>query len=352
MSVVSTIEWTDATWNVIRGCSRVSQGCVNCYAERIAGRFSGPGQPFAGVATRDPYRWNNKIEFVEAKLHEPMKWLKPRRIFMNSMSDPFHKLVRRRDRARMFAVVALTPHHTWQVLTKRPDELADWVLSEPWDEVAAEIGPIAKVFYGEKGRFDKAEGAIARAIHDATRTPWPNVWWGFSAENQETFDERWAQMSRLCSTGLNLWCSAEPLLGRIVIPIDALRNNETDRKRPRLHCVVAGGESGHAARHCDPEWVRALQLACYLYGVRFFFKQWGAWFPSSHTDDPIARLAEWGKRPTIYLEGEVLLKNWSPTDHGMDDRARLDGRIYDQGPFEDDGLWKDIVKRPIQQPLV
>src|SRR3990167_8098022 len=130
MGVKSSIEWTDATWNPIRGCSRVSEGCRNCYAERMAARFSDRGMPHHGLAVRHPIsssirgnvtepRWTGEVRFIEEHLEDPIYWKKPRRIFVNSMSDLFHEKVKDEWIDRIFAVMALAPQHTFQVLTKR-----------------------------------------------------------------------------------------------------------------------------------------------------------------------------------------------------------------------------------------
>ncbi|GGA80852.1 hypothetical protein GCM10011507_35100 [Edaphobacter acidisoli] len=131
MGTKTGISWTDATWNPIRGCSRVSEGCRHCYAERAAYRFSGPGQPYEGLVQigadgkRRP-QWNGQVRFVEEHLLDPLKWTRPRRIFVNSMSDLFHENVTDDMRDKIFAVMALCPQHTFQVLTKRPERMLKW----------------------------------------------------------------------------------------------------------------------------------------------------------------------------------------------------------------------------------
>ena len=139
MSQKSKIEWTDATWNPVRGCSRVSEGCRNCYAERIAARFNGfqfdgmaadsvRFQPFSGFAemTKAGPRWTGKVELIESALDAPLHWKKPRRIFVNSISDLFHESLPDEAIDRVFAVMALCPQHTFQVLTKRPERMLWW----------------------------------------------------------------------------------------------------------------------------------------------------------------------------------------------------------------------------------
>lgn len=128
MSDKSKIEWTDATWNPVRGCSRVSEGCRNCYAERMAGRFSGPGLWAEGLAENTPAgpRWTGRVELVPDKLDQPLRWKTPRRVFVNSMSDLFHENLPNEAIAAVFGVMAACPQHTFQVLTKRPERMREW----------------------------------------------------------------------------------------------------------------------------------------------------------------------------------------------------------------------------------
>ncbi|MBY6277267.1 DUF5131 family protein [Symbiobacterium thermophilum] len=127
------IEWTDATWNPIRGCSRVSEGCRNCYAERMAARFSGPGRPYEDLVRRTPHgpRWTGEVRLVEELLDAPLHWRRPRRIFVNSMSDLFHEAVPDEWIDKVFAVMALAEHHTFQVLTKRPERMLRYLTDLP-----------------------------------------------------------------------------------------------------------------------------------------------------------------------------------------------------------------------------
>src|SRR5262245_62147468 len=118
------IEWTDATWNPLRGCSKISPGCQHCYAIREAVRHSGPGEPYEGLVPRDPPNWTGAVRFVPDKLTEPLRWKRPRMIFVNSMSDLFHDQVSFQHRAAIFGVMALAGQHTFQVLTKRAAQMA------------------------------------------------------------------------------------------------------------------------------------------------------------------------------------------------------------------------------------
>src|SRR5690348_2206473 len=166
----SKIEWTDATWNPIRGCSRISEGCRNCYAERVAARFAGLGQPYEGLAKYrgeglrqigdrghiDPH-WTGEVRFIEEKLGEPLHWREPRRIFVNSMSDLFHEKVQDIWLNKIFSnVMEIATQHTFQILTKRPERMLKY-LSWRWDD---------------------------------GRIPMRNIWLGVSVEDQKTADER------------------------------------------------------------------------------------------------------------------------------------------------------------------
>jgi protein gp37 len=130
---MSKIEWTDVSWNPVRGCSRVSEGCRHCYAERQAMRFRGSGKPFENVV--DEYGWTGKVELIEHKLEEPLHWRKPRRIFVNSMSDLFHEALSFDDISRVYGVMQQANWHTYQILTKRERRLYEftaWLRWQPW----------------------------------------------------------------------------------------------------------------------------------------------------------------------------------------------------------------------------
>lgn len=242
MSAGTKIEWTDATWNPIRGCSRVSEGCRNCYAERQAARFSGKGQAYEGlvrIANGHP-QWTGKVEFVERHLMDPLRWKEPKRIFVNSMSDLFHEGVSNDWLQRIFQVMAKAQQHVFQVLTKRPERMRSYM--HDWR-------PVERVF--------------------------PNVWLGVSVEDQKTADER---IPLLLQTPAALrWVSAEPLLGDIQLPEEAFvcPANEPHQICPCLDWVVVGGESGPGARPMDIEWARSIVAQCEERSVSVFVKQLG-----------------------------------------------------------------------------
>lgn len=277
------IEWTDATWNPVRGCSRVSEGCRNCYAEKVAYRFSGEGQPYEGLLAKGG-QWNGQIKLVEHLLEQPLRWKKPRRIFVNSMSDLFHENVPTDFILKVFMVMRQAKQHTFQVLTKRPERMRR-ILTE-W--------------------LPPAEALADMSLN--IKPPAPNIWLGVSVEDQKTADERIPLL--LQTPAAVRWISAEPLLGEIRLStceqsfqymtaeynsyldyLSGLRtiyNNgekEEFRQYHGLDWVVVGGESGKDARPMHPDWVRSLRDQCVDAGVSFLFKQWGEWLPGERVPD-------------------------------------------------------------------
>jgi protein gp37 len=221
----SSIEWTEATWNPIAGCSVLSPGCTNCYAMRMARRLEAMGQQkYTGTTrlTGGRAKWNGKIVLDPASLELPLKWKTPKTIFVNSMSDLFHDDVPLAFIADVFRTMQVAKQHTFQVLTKRAIRLA-------------EIAP---------------------------HLPWPNnVWMGVSVESQVYVDR--IDHLRLTPAAIK-FLSLEPLLG----PIDNLDLEGID-------WAIAGGESGPNARAMNPDWVRSIRDQCANARVAFHFKQWG-----------------------------------------------------------------------------
>lgn len=283
MADKSKIEWTEATWNPIRGCSRVSDGCRNCYAERVAMRFSGPGKPYEGLvkmANGHP-QWTGKVQFVENHLADPLKWREPRRVFVNSMSDLFHDGLSVEEIDKIFAIMALCHQHTFQILTKRPARMLEYMRNiqdddkdmHRWAAWACEI----------------SNSPCAAGVIEDIDWPPKNIWLGVSCENQATADERIPLL--LQTPAAVRWISAEPLLSSIdmtQLPITGrplMKNNALTGKyiagmfseggHAKLDWVVAGGESGPKARPMHPDWARSLRDQCQAAGVPFFFKQWG-----------------------------------------------------------------------------
>ena len=290
MSDGTKIEWADATWNPVRGCTRVSEGCRNCYAERVAARFSGPGEPYEGLAERGVKgpRWTGKVRFVESALLQPLRWKRPRRIFVNSMSDLFHESLPDAAIDRIFAVMALAPQHTFMVLTKRPERMRDYV-----DTASGRVADAVQLMRTDR----RAVGPLPHLDPGARWWPLANVWLGVSVENQAAADERIPLL--LATPAAKRFISAEPLLGEIDLTYapwpadrpkfpdthdlsdgrDALRQIEPGGSR--IDWVIVGGESGTGARPMHPDWVRSLRDQCAAARVPFFFKQWGEWVPDT-----------------------------------------------------------------------
>lgn len=248
MSDKSAIEWTDATWNPTTGCDRVSPGCANCYALDLAARLQRMGAP--GYERDGDPRTSGPgfgVSLHPVRLLLPLRWSRPRRVFVNSMSDLFHEEVPGSFVAQVFAAMALAPRHTFQVLTKRPGRMEAWV-GDPGTE--AEVRAAA----GEVARM--AGVSIAPFAW-----PLPNVWLGTSVENA-----RWrTRIDELRRTPAPVrFLSCEPLLG----PLGEL--DLTD-----IHWVIVGGESGPRHRPVREEWILAARDECDRQGVPFFFKQWG-----------------------------------------------------------------------------
>ncbi len=239
MANLTAIEWTEATWNPVTGCDRVSEGCDHCYALTLAKRLKAMGnvryQRDGDPRTSGP---GFGVTLHPDKLIEPFAWRRSRIVFVNSMSDLFHGEIPDDFIADVFSVMEATPMHTYQVLTKRPGRMAS----------------LLRAWAGEG--FD----------------PPPNVWLGTSVENQ-----RWAaiRIPKLRETPAAVrFLSCEPLLG----PIDL---SPWIADRPGLDWVIAGGESGPGARPMHPAWVSGLRDQCLGAGVAFFMKQWGGRTPKA-----------------------------------------------------------------------
>lgn len=316
----TAIEWTDATWNPIVGCSRISPGCDHCYAIGVAHR--GMSEHHRGLTVRPeggPTDWNGEIhQAPESIFLKPLAWKRPRRIFVNSLSDLFHQEVETELIARIFAVMSLAPQHTFQVLTKRSQRMQDLV---------------------DSGRFAGLVDEIREEIDPSCGdVPWPlpNVWLGVSIESN-----RYAFRARHLSTtpAAVRWVSAEPLLG----PLDELSLDGID-------WIVAGGESGPGSRPMQMEWVRDLRDRC-VRGLECYCVAEGPRYSGSNwTDDPdgspdecprcdLGRIPipflfkQWGDwAPDYDLEtGEQTPESMSRVGKRAAGRE-LDGRTWDEYP--------------------
>lgn len=277
----TAIEWTDDTWNPVRGCSRVSEGCRHCYAEQQAARIvrMGKGKPTAydGLVklVGGEARWTGVVRLVPEHLADPLKWRKPRRIFVNSMSDIFHESLTNEQIAAVFGVMAACPHHTFQVLTKRAGRMREWF---EWAEKHGDghdlmrFGPSALLTcaweacsgdaWGDIEPPGKLESLPSADVFGST-WPLPNVWLGVSVENQDAFDERWPDLAATPAAVRFLSC--EPLLGGV----NAIPATESGL----LGWVIAGCESGSEARMCDKRWLQWLRDQCSDHRIPYFLKQ-------------------------------------------------------------------------------
>jgi protein gp37 len=337
------IEWTDEVWNPVTGCTKVSPGCDNCYAERLTERFHGPGS------------------FAEVKLHEdkldaPLRWRRPRMVFVNSMSDLFHDSIPNGFIAAVFAVMAGSPSHTFQVLTKRHGRMRSLFASEVFHDLM--VGAARKMYYEMKLPLPGDMSWV---------WPLPNVWLGVSVEDQKRADLRIPAL--LATPAAVRFLSCEPLLG----PVDLSRyvsgdcpecgqditteacgtvhaDMACDPTATGLQWVIAGGESGPGARPMHPGWAQTLRDQCQAAGVPYFFKQWGEWAPVP-TDHPKAQgmdvrgyfgaQCNYVERPPM---SALPAGQWSiGGDTGFTPMGRvgktragrlLDGRTWDEFPAE------------------
>jgi protein gp37 len=253
---MTNIEWTDTVWNPIRGCSMVSAGCENCYAMKQAHRFSGPGQPYEWLTELGPHgpRWTGTIKLVPELLDVPLHWKKPRRIFVNSMSDLFHDEVPDEFLDRVFAVMALRLEHTFQILTKRPARMRDYLT----DHAA-----------GGRHIWTACQ-SISMPNKQSTTWPLPNVWMGVSVEDEPTAEERLEHLVR--TPAAVRFVSYEPALAEIKIY----------RWLPKIQWLIVGGESGPGARPCNVAWIRSIKDQCQAAKVPVFVKQLGShWYDNA-----------------------------------------------------------------------
>jgi len=262
------IEWADAVWNPIRGCSRVSEGCRNCYAERIAARFCSGEDGLAQFSASGP-RWTGRVEMGNGqKLMEPVGWQRPRRVFVNSMGDLFHEGARDEWIEQVFAVMALEPQHVFMVLTKRAERMRRFL---------ADVGRSARERVENKARF---LGHL-RGFRMLEAWPLPNVWLGVSVEDQRAAEVRVPEL--LATPAALRFVSCEPLLGPVDLytwlPILEIERESRSPKDSYLDWVIVGGEPGPGARPTHPDWVRQIRDQCKAARVPFFFKQWGEWLP-------------------------------------------------------------------------
>ena len=295
----TNIEWCQETWNPITGCTKISEGCRNCYAgrmaKRLAGRYGYPAdEPFTPGNWRGS-RINKKTG--DMIISNPRYWKKPRKVFVCSMGDFFHETVTREMKDAVYRVVCSHPRHTFLFLTKRPENVMSW-----W------LGNV------------------------------PNVWLGVTAENQEQADKRIPIL--LSIPAAIRFVSIEPMLGPVHINYSKMFPTDVCfQKPPLLDWVIVGGESGPGARPMHPDWVRQVRDDCVNAGVPFFFKQWGGWAPVEYYDRDYYLISE-GKHGTPLKPMIMAKRLFNGVDNGSSvfpvgkKRAgrMIDGRTWDGYP--------------------
>ncbi|WP_045562696.1 DUF5131 family protein [Streptomyces sp. FxanaA7] len=347
MATNTSIEWADKTWSPIIGCDRVSPGCDACYAITTAHvRTSNPQPAIAAAFTGTTHKadgrvdWTGQINLLEDRLLQPLSWKKPVKVFVNSQSDLFHKNVPDEYIAKVFAVMALTPQHSYQLLTKRHARMRSLLR----DECRCGAGHAPGTHFRSKMAWavsqanpDRIPGLPTDAEQRVTVAPWPlpGVWLGVSVENQQWADIR---IPALLETPAAVrFLSCEPLIG----PVDLWGKRDYRGHRPqltywldgrpgpgpehttstgmtmhsivtgpRVDWVIAGGESGPKARPAHPNWFRTIRNQCAHSGVPFLFKQWG----------------EWGVDWPVDKNGKVIT-----TGRGLGITVADDGTVYQPG---------------------
>ena len=354
MADKTKIEWTDATWNPITGCSVVSPGCTNCYAMRLAGtrlKHHPTRKDLTTMSKAGPV-WNGEVRFNEKALMDPLRWTRPRMIFVCAHGDLFAENVPDKWIDKVFAVMAAAHWHTFQVLTKRPERMRSYLSTVPreFPISAAQINLPDEVDF--EGRWP--------------HLPLPNVWLGVSVEDQKRADERIPEL--LKTRAAVRFVSAEPLLGAIDLnsilggtlwiggqrgcegkhqhnghrgeTIHGILHDSDPRKehhhhdercRRGLDWVIAGGESGPGARPMHPDWARSLRDQCASAGVPFFFKQWGNWMD-------LTKL----KPTTCAIEERVITRSGKVIGVGVDYGQK---GIVDHDWREQGGAWMGRVSK-------
>jgi protein gp37 len=299
----TTIEWTNEVWNPTTGCNKVSRGCKNCYAEKMHKRLQGMKMPgyhrnFLEGAYPNP-----------AALNRPLKWKRPKKVFLDSMSDLFHHNIPFEYVDKVFAVMALTPQHIYQILTKRPERMAEYMTSSPTQRIERHLLTIHQTI------------PLNQRVHGYGKPRWPlpNVWLGTSVENQAAADERIPHLLK-CPAAVR-FLSCEPLVGPVNFASVPEEIDEDARFAKRtlhgIHWVIVGGESGSKATPMHPDWARSLRDQCEQADVLFFFKQWGEYAPLSkqhlkltHSMFPDGSTIAWGSS-----ESKDLIKAMSSQDY-------------------------------------
>lgn len=333
MSDNTKIEWTDATWNPITGCSVVSAGCKHCYAMKLAGTRmrNTPSRSGLTVDTKAGPVWNGKTRINHEWLAQPIGWKRPRRIFVCAHGDLFHESISDTTIAGIFGIMAACPQHTFQVLTKRALRAAQWFngfMSEGNAGVILHEATKGLMGYNHQKR---------PAIQVTQQWPLPNVWLGVSVEDQAAADER---IPLLCDTPAVIrFLSCEPLLGPVDVGMYLTRRHLFGfDPMGGIDWVIVGGESGRGARPMHGDWARAIRYKCGIARVPFFFKQWGEHLPGEIDHDGqhrtwtpheahIAAPLEYERVHVVEAHGEEFGRVGKRKAGRM-----LDGRTWDEMP--------------------
>lgn len=312
----SKIEWTDRTWNPVSGCTKISPGCQNCYAERMSKRLAGR----CGYPKDDPF----KVTVHPERLDEPLRWKKPSRVFVCSMGDLFHPNVPDEFIFKVFNTMTNAQWsfgHKFMVLTKRPERMKMIIQA-----IEADLAEQRKPIKNPNGT----------TTHNLVFSfPLQNIWLGVTAENQEQADKRIPVLLQIPAAVR--FVSVEPMLG----PVDLLKNGDIlcrcegcmsmAKEHPgspglqRIDWIICGGESGHGARPMHPDWARNLRDQCQAAGVPFFFKQWGEWLPQKEwlrQETNPAKEREW-----VRVDGKRMFRVGKKIAGRL-----LDGRTWDEYP--------------------
>ena len=309
----TNIEWATHSLNPIRGCTRVSEGCRNCYAERQAIRQAGKGGAYEGTvrSTKNGPRWTGQLRFAEDQLLKLQHWRKPRRIFLGSMSDLFHEEVRTEWLIKIFNEIEIHGQHTYIVLTKRPKSMYRFLR-----------------LWGPREAPRRSWDSWPEFIPSSR--PLSHVWFGVSVENEATASERLPFLRMLSAQGYTTWVSYEPALRPV---------NWSQHLAPmEINWLVCGGESGPGARPMHPDWARAARDFCARWGVPYFFKQYGHWAPcsvagSERTADKALYVSPSGKTRPASTGARAGATTMQPVGKKAAGRL-LDGREWNQYPSQ------------------
>lgn len=344
--MTTKIEWTDETWNVVTGCSKLSSGCANCYAEKVSHRFKWTDKPWNAA-----YADENVVRHPD-RLMQPLHWKKPRKVFVNSMSDLFHEQIPDEFLDEIFGVILACkilenhPDHVFQILTKRPERMLKYFTSaapaellKRWSEsmdgvvilddpdVLFSEAVSSEVCHDWDAKGSNSGGSEYKPWGYTSRLfPLSNVWIGVSVENQQAADERIPFL--LQTPAFVRFLSCEPLLGPI--RLDGYFREEGKGMYSTwidyLDWVIAGGESGSKARPMHPSWARDLRGQCEIHNVPFFFKQHGEWLHESQGANPLPVMKVDGVRAKEWLDGQSVRVGKKVAGRS------LDGRTWDEFP--------------------